>query len=110
MIEVSCKLFIKKDGAAFLDPLKTDLLREIQKYGSLSRAAKSLKISYQHAWNLIGEINRTAPEPLVFLQRGGANGGGAEISSYGKSILEEYGMIEKLIGRLIRQINHEISF
>jgi molybdate transport system regulatory protein len=42
----------------------------------LSGAAKKLKISYQHAWNLIDEMNHVAPEPLVTLQRGGTNGGG----------------------------------
>jgi molybdate transport system regulatory protein len=103
MIEVGCQIFIRKDGYNFLDPLKS-------KNGSLSCAAKNLKISYQHAWNLINEINQAAPEPLVLKQRGGANGGGAEISGYGKRILSEYSAIEKQINKLINQINNEINF
>ncbi|MGV8135126.1 MAG: winged helix-turn-helix domain-containing protein [Mangrovibacterium sp.] len=67
-------------------------------------------MSYQHAWNLINEINKTAPEPLVLKQRGGTNGGGAEISGYGKRILTEYNAIEKQINKLINQINNEINF
>jgi molybdate transport system regulatory protein len=110
MIEVGCQIFIRKDGYNFLDPLKSKLLLEIGKNGSLSCAAKNLKISYQHAWNLINEINQAAPEPLVLKQRGGANGGGAEISGYGKRILSEYSAIEKQINKLINQINNEINF
>ena len=110
MIEVGCQIFIRRDGYSFLDPPKSELLYEIWKNGSLSGAAKSLKMSYQHAWNLINEINKTAPEPLVLKQRGGTNGGGAEISGYGKRILTEYNAIEKQINKLIYQINNEINF
>ena len=49
MIEVECHISIKKDGICFLDPVKTELLSEIRKNGSLNGAAKKMKISYQHA-------------------------------------------------------------
>jgi molybdate transport system regulatory protein len=48
MIEVECHILIKKDGVSFLNPLKTQLLKEISKNGSLSGAAKNMEISYQH--------------------------------------------------------------
>ena len=47
----------KNDATSFLDPLKTQLLQEIMQTGSLSGAAKNLKISYQHAWTMIDEMN-----------------------------------------------------
>ena len=109
MIEVGCHISIKKDGSCFLDPYKTALLLEITQNGSLRGAAKKLKISYQHAWTMIDEMNRIAPEPLVIKQRGGANGGGAEISAYGTRILKEYRQIEAEVKRLVNQINVEIN-
>ena len=109
MIEVECQIIIRKDGRCFLSPVKSELLLEISRIGSLSGAAKKLKISYQHAWVLIDEMNRTAPEPLVVKQRGGANGGGAEISGYGTRILNDYNSIETQVKKLIRQINVEIN-
>ena len=110
MIEVECRVSIKKDGIHFLSPQKTELLQEIIQSGSLSGAAKKLKISYQHAWTMIEEMNLSAPEPLVIKQRGGANGGGAEISGYGEKILKEYRMIEAEIKKLVDQINVEINY
>ncbi len=110
MIEVECQVSIKKDSKCFLGPVKTELLQEIIQTGSLSGAAKNLKISYQHAWTMIDEMNRIAPEPMVVKQRGGANGGGAEISAYGKKILDEYRLIEAQVKKLVDQINVEINY
>ncbi len=110
MIEVECHISIKKDGYSFLNPVKAQLLREIEATGSLSGAAKKLKISYQHAWTMIDEMNHAAPSPLVIKQRGGANGGGAEISDYGQKILKEYRMIEEQLNKMVKQINAEINF
>ncbi len=109
MIEVECHIAIKKDGNCFLNPIKTELLYEIIKNGSLSAAAKKLKISYQHAWTMIDEMNHVAPEPMVIKKRGGVNGGGAEISSYGVRILSEYKLIEAQVKKLINQINVDIN-
>jgi molybdate transport system regulatory protein len=109
MIEVECQISIKKNGTCFLDPYKTGLLNEIMQHGSLRAAAKKLKISYQHAWTMIDEMNRAAPEPLVLKQRGGANGGGAEISAYGIRILKEFRLIEAQVKKLVGQINVEIN-
>jgi molybdate transport system regulatory protein len=109
MIEIKCHIDILKNGTAFLDSPKTSLLHEIDFHGSLSSAAKHLKISYQHAWNIIDEMNRVAPEPLVMKQRGGANGGGAQLSPYGKRVLKEYRFIESHVMSLVQKLNVEIA-
>lgn len=109
MIEVEAQISIKRDGVTFLNPVKIALLKEIVQNGSLSAAAKKLNVSYQHAWTMINEMNRTAPEPLVVKQRGGANGGGAEISEYGKRIMKEYQLINETVSKMVGQINVEIN-
>lgn len=110
MIEIECHISVRKDGHCFLGPVKTELLQEIMQSGSLRGAAKKLKISYQHAWTMIEEMNRSAPEPMVIKQRGGANGGGAEISAYGQKILGEYRTIEAQLQKIVDQINVEINY
>ena len=109
MVEVECHISIKKNGICFLDPIKTDLLRQIKQTGSLRAAALSLKISYQHAWTMIDTMNAVAPEPLVVKQRGGTNGGGAIISNYGEKILKDYQLIQEQFQKLVNQINVEIN-
>jgi molybdate transport system regulatory protein len=109
VIEVEANISIKRNGIVFLNPARIALLFEIKQCGSLSKAAQKLNISYQHAWSMIDEINRTAPEPLVMKQRGGINGGGTEISGYGVKILKEYQLINETVGKMVGQINVEIN-
>jgi molybdate transport system regulatory protein len=109
MIEVEAQIAINRNGVTFLNPVKIALLNEIVKSGSLSSAARKLKISYQNAWTMINVMNLTAPKPLVVKQRGGTNGGGAEISEYGKRIMKEYQQINETVKKVVGQINVEIN-
>jgi molybdate transport system regulatory protein len=109
MIEVECRISIKKDGVSFLDPVKTELLNEIKRSGSLNAAAKKLQISYQNAWTKINEMNNSAPELLVTKQRGGAHGGGAVITAYGEKILKDYYAIQAQVNKMVNQVNVEIN-
>ena len=92
-----------------MNPLKIQLLQEIRKNGSLNAASKIMGISYQHVWNMINEMNRTAPSPLVVKQRGGANGGGTAVSEYGERMLSEYLLIQTEIKKVVDQVNVEIN-
>ncbi len=109
MIEVEAQIAIKRNGIAFLNPTKIKLLNEIVRSGSLRAAAKSLKVSYQHAWTMINEMNLSAPQPLVLKQRGGTNGGGAVLSEYGNRIMKEYQLINETVNKMVGQINVEIN-
>ncbi len=109
MIEIICNINIKRNGTAFLDSPKTSLLNAIDFSGSLSSAVKMLNISYQHAWNMINDMNKLAPQPLVVKQRGGLNGGGAQLSDYGKRVIKEYRFIEEHVNSLVQKINVEIT-
>ena len=109
MINVDCQISIKKNGISFLDHSKIELLTQIKQSGSLSAAAKKCTMSYQHAWTIINDINNAAPEPLVIKQRGGNNGGGAELTSYGQKIIAEYFLIKAQLQKYVDQINVEIN-
>jgi|ERR1035437_3420771 molybdate transport system regulatory protein len=109
MIDVDCHISIKKNGVCFLDPTKIDLLTQIKQSGSLRAAAKKCSISYQHAWTIINDLNNAAPEPLVIKQRGGSNGGGAELSHYGQKIILEYYLIKDQLQKQVDRINVEIN-
>lgn len=109
MIEVQSHITIRREGKIFLGPVQIALLRQIMACGSLRSAAQSLQISYQNAWSTICRLNDVAPNPIVVKQRGGVNGGGAEISDYGLKIISEYEMIVAAVQRTIDQINVEIN-
>jgi molybdate transport system regulatory protein len=67
-------------GATFLGYGRVTLLGRIRQYGSISQTAKSMDMSYRHAWDLVDSMNRQSPEPLVETTTGGKGGGGAKIT------------------------------
>lgn len=77
-----------------LGPGKGDLLRAIEKAGSLLGAARLLKMSYMRAWSLVQEMHRCFRAPLVEMNRGGTKRGGAHLTDDGRKVLELYQEME----------------
>jgi molybdate transport system regulatory protein len=98
-----------------IGPGKIALLEAIRATGSISAAARHLRMSYRRAWLLVEEINDALQEPAVTAATGGRHGGGAVVTSVGKRIIELYRSIEGLaqssarhefraVGRLVRKV------
>ncbi len=58
-----------------IGPGKVALLEQIERSGSLSQAARDLKMSYRRAWLLLEDLNRTLSQPVTTASIGGAGGG-----------------------------------
>jgi len=72
-----------KDGA-FLGSGRVLLLERIRKYGSITEAARSLDMSYRHAWELVESMNSKSSNPLVETATGGKGGGGTRLTANGE--------------------------
>ena len=77
-----------------LGPGKIRLLEEIDRTGSISEAGRSLKMSYRRAWLLVDDMNSCFHEPVVATKPGGVHGGGAELTTFGRELIEKYRSIE----------------
>jgi molybdate transport system regulatory protein len=85
---------IEKYGECFLNAKRITLLKLIKQKGSINAASKEMKMSYQQAWYFVKQMNGLSPLPLVLRKRGGANGGGTELTKYGEKAVVEF---EKLM-------------
>jgi molybdate transport system regulatory protein len=92
---VTADIEIRKNGALFLDRKRVELLRRIRLSGSILSASKEMKISYQMAWTYIKGINAVSPLPVVTMQRGGTNGGGAGLTEYGLALVGKFLFVEQ---------------
>jgi molybdate transport system regulatory protein len=82
-------------GTAFaIGPGKADLLEAIAESGSISAAARRMDMSYRRAWLLLDTMNRCFREPVVDTATGGKGGGGAQITSFGRTVLSSYRAME----------------
>lgn len=88
------------DTIAF-GPGKADLLMAIGRTGSISAAARELTMSYRRAWLLVEEMNRCFTQPLVETATGGARGGGAGVTDFGRNVLARYQRMQKIADEAI---------
>jgi molybdate transport system regulatory protein len=92
-----------------LGPGKVHLLEAIGKTGSISQAGRSLGMSYRRAWVLVDDLNRCFREPVVATQPGGAKGGGAAITPFGRRLIEHYRSIETRAMSVGKRQLHELE-
>ncbi|MEC8694681.1 MAG: LysR family transcriptional regulator [Pseudomonadota bacterium] len=83
------------DNDTLLGSGKIALLKAIQKEHSLSKAAKSINMSYRRAWLLIQELNDSLREPVLITHTGGQSGGGSELTEVAAQIIEVYERLNK---------------
>ena len=84
------RIWIEKNGETYLGVGRMVLLQRIKEFGSISQAAKSMAMSYKHAWDLVDSMNRQALEPLVATSKGGKGGGGAFLTDAGEAEVNKF--------------------
>ncbi|HEX3023703.1 MAG TPA: winged helix-turn-helix domain-containing protein [Chitinophagaceae bacterium] len=103
-------IWVNKGAECFIGPGRVTLLNAIIKEGSINAAAKLLGMPYQQAWKVIEQMNRLAPVPVLVIKRGGKNGGGAELTGYGKRIIAEVNRMEIMFAKLLSGLNEAHNF
>lgn len=78
-----------------LGPGKIRLMELIEETGSMAAAGRAMGMSYRRAWMLVQEINGLFSEPVIVKHLGGAHGGGASLTSFGKEVVERFRRIER---------------
>lgn len=88
--KIKSRIWIELDNKEFLGEGKVRLLKAIEKTGSLSKAAKSIDISYKRAWQLLNAVNKSSNRQVTINSIGGNGGGGTKLTPYGKSLIEVF--------------------
>ena len=94
-------------GEVELDSRLLPLLRLVAKEGSLNRAVSSMRLSYRHAWGLLGKTERALGQRLVLMERGR----GARLSAFGEKLIEADDAAVSILGRelakTLETLNHK---
>jgi len=85
--EVRGRIWLDGADGTFIGYGRVVLMERIRELGSITKAAKSMNMSYRHAWRLIDSMNRQSPNPLVITSTGGRNGGGAVVTGHGEEAI-----------------------
>ncbi|GAB5417699.1 MAG: winged helix-turn-helix domain-containing protein [Crocinitomicaceae bacterium] len=92
---IKSRIWIGSTKGMLLGEGRIALLREIEKHGSISKAAKSMEMSYKKAWRLVDEMNKNAKKPLVQQKIGGKGGGGTILSEAGLNAIRIYSELKE---------------
>jgi molybdate transport system regulatory protein len=104
--KLSCKVWIEHRGKPILGKGGADILEQIERHGSISKAAVDLGMSYRYVWNYLRKIERALGEPVVEAYRGGKRGGGgARLTALGESLLAEYRRVERYLDEVLGDVD-----
>jgi molybdate transport system regulatory protein len=84
-----------RESGLAIGPGKIALLEAIAETGSITAAAKSLRMSYRRAWLLVDETNRCLLRPAVEAAAGGRSGGRAALTTAGADLVRRYRRVER---------------
>ena len=94
MDKLSIRLRVDFGEASAIGPGKVALLETVARTGSLSQAARELKMSYRRGWLLLDSLNSSFIRPVARLSKGGKGGGGAVLTPFGKTLVTAYRRLE----------------
>jgi molybdate transport system regulatory protein len=103
------RMWLEKENETYLSYARITLLERIRDYGSITKAARSMSISYRHAWKLVDSMNRLATQPLVTTASGGRGGGGALVTETGEKAIQMFHQINKKLKRFIQSMQVKVS-
>ncbi|WP_024873196.1 TOBE domain-containing protein [Tolumonas lignilytica] len=92
-----------------LGDTRIQLLEAIDRLGSLTQAARSIPISYRTAWDALDDMNNLTDKPLVTRMTGGKNGGGTQLTPYGKQTVALYRALQAEYQQALLQIQQQLE-
>ena len=95
------KLRVMFGSEIAIGPGKAELLAAIAETGSISASAKRLGMSYRRAWLLVDTMNRCFREPVVASATGGPGGGGAQVTAFGRRVLDRFAAMNAKVDRAL---------
>jgi len=104
-IELGGAVWMTVDGENLGGHGRIALLAHVADCGSITHAAKAMKMSYKAAWDAIDTMNNLAGEPLVERVVGGKGGGGTVLTRRGAQLVENFRLIEREHRRFVAQLS-----
>ncbi len=95
------KLWLERDGRVTLSDYRAELLRHVQRTGSLAQAAAAMGLSYRRAWGKIRELEANLGVALIESDVGGVGGGRSRLTPAGSDLLARYERFTAAVARAV---------
>lgn len=89
-MKLNYKLWLEENNNKLFGDGPADILRLVDKLGSLSKAAAKINMSYSQAWKLIDSLEEKLGFKLLEKQVGGSEGGGSILTKRGRLLMDTF--------------------
>ncbi|MCH8622328.1 TOBE domain-containing protein [Undibacterium sp. TS12] len=108
-ITLQGSVWMTVDGENFGGKGRIALLAQLAESGSITQAAKAVKMSYKAAWDAIDTMNNLAGESLVEKLTGGKGGGGTRLTRRGEQLVSNFKILEEQHRQFIAQLDKQAA-
>jgi molybdate transport system regulatory protein len=98
------RFWLTLDGRNFLGRGRIELLQRIRESGSISKAAKAMKMSYKAAWDAVDSMNASWQSALV--ESGPA---GSRLTADAERLIEVFQKAEAKHAAFMLKLTHDLS-
>ncbi len=95
---IHTKIWIEDDkGGAVFGAGQLKILETIDKEGSISAAAKKMKMGYRSMWGKLNKIEQRLGKQVLIRKKGGISGGASVLTSEAKILVEKFRHLQQKI-------------
>lgn len=107
--QVKGRIWINRSAKDFIGQGRVELLEKIAEFGSITKAAKAMGMSYKAAWDAVDSMNNLSPCVLVISVTGGKGGGGTRLTEYAHQLVEFFKTIEMEHQYFLQQLSKKVE-
>ena len=108
ILQLRYKLWLEKEGEKVFGDGPIDILRRVERTGSLRKAAEEINMSYSQAWNLMKSLEKRLGFPLLKRRVGGERGGGSEVTAEARELMAKYEIFCQRAAQSLNSLYREV--
>ncbi len=81
---------VNKENEGFMGIGLVWLLKRIEEFKSINRAAKDMNLSYAKALKILNRLEENLGRPILVRKKGGKERGGTELTPFARKFIREY--------------------
>jgi len=103
-LKLKSKIWLEKDGRKVFGDGPWDILKRVERTGSLRQAAAEINMSYSQAWKLIRMLERNLGYHLLEKRAGGSGGGYSSLTPAASRLTEAYEIFRREAGESLEAL------
>jgi len=102
-VKLRYKIWLETTGKAFGEG-PHDILKRVDRLGSLNKAAGEINMSYSKAWKLINTLEKRLGFKLLKREVGGSSGGGSYLTEEARELMHKYSKFSQEADKVLNSL------